>query len=625
VLVEAVLAAIVVDMVVWAAVVTRNIDRGLGAEQIISVLLLPALDAGLVAVAIRVVLVAYDQATGPRALAIGMGAQLAAHLSLAVIALVGWSNPDSAVRLVAVLAIGMSAVGLAHPSMAVIFEPQVTDRVRLSVGHPAIVAGASLVAPGVLFAQALRHDALSPGLAIGSAALALLMVGHLVHLIRRRADVEHRTEHDPLTGLPNRVLFVDRLDQALAQAKRSGGPVGVLFCDVDQFKRVNDSLGHDTGDELLRSVTQRFSELLRPGDTLARFGSDEFGVLVGPIGSVREVTRIAERVAASLTSPFVIAGSEHFVTASTGIAIGDGTESAEALIRDAELAMRRAKERGRGRYELVDELMRERAIDQLRTENDLRRALERDELCVHYQPIVSLGNGVIEGFEALVRWEHPERGLLPPGEFIPMAEESGLIVELGDHVLDLACAQAARWTAAHPQRSITVSVNVSARQLADTAFPDRVHAVLELSELPPASLLLEVTETTLVAEHEVSVDNFARLKSLGVGIVLDDFGTGFSSLGYLRRFPFDQLKIDRSFVDQIAIETNAAIVAGVIGIAEALDLRVVAEGIETEAQLDTIRALGCHRAQGFLFSRAVPAATAGALLRGASVREATSA
>jgi diguanylate cyclase (GGDEF)-like protein len=443
--------------------------------------------------------------------------------------------------------------------------------------------------------------------------------------VEAEGEMRHQGLHDPLTGLPNRVLFVDRLDQALAQAKRSGGPVGVLFCDVDQFKLVNDSLGHDIGDELLRAVTQRFSELLRPGDTLARFGSDEFGVLVAPIGSVREVTRIAERVAAALASPFVIAENEHFVTASTGIAIGDGTESAGALIRDAELAMRRAKERGRGRYELVDELMRERAIDQLRTENDLRRALERDELCIHYQPIVSLGTGVIEGFEALVRWEHPDRGLLPPDDFIPLAEESGLIVDLGDLVLDRACRQAARWMADHPRQAITVSVNVSARQLADAAFPDRVRAVLERSELPAASLMLEVTETTLVAEHEVSVDNFARLKSLGVGIVLDDFGTGFSSLGYLRRFPFDQLKIDRSFVDQIAVETNAAIVAGVIGIADALDLRVVAEGIETQAQLATVRAMGCHRAQGYLFSRPVPAAEAGALLRGVSLRQATSA
>ena len=438
-------------------------------------------------------------------------------------------------------------------------------------------------------------------------------------------EMRHQGLHDPLTGLPNRVLFVDRLDQALAQAKRSGGPVGVLFCDVDQFKLVNNSFGHKTGDELLRAVAQRFSEQLRPGDTLARFGGDEFGVLVGGITSVREVTRIAERVAAALASPFVLGDGEHFVTASTGIAIGDGTESAEALLRDADLAMRRAKERGRGRYELVDDLMRERAIAQLRIENDMRRALERDELRVHYQPIVSLSSGVIGGFEALARWEHPERGLLAPAEFIPMAEESGLIVELGDRVLELACDQAARWRAQQPRTPIVISVNVSARQLADPEFPDRVASVLERTGLPATSLHLEVTETTLVEEQQWSIDNFARLKEIGVGVVLDDFGTGFSSLGYLRRFPFDLLKIDRSFIDQIAIQSNAAIVTAVIGIAEALDLEVVAEGIETESQLAAVTALGCHHAQGYLFSRPVPVAEATALLRAVNLSQATSA
>ncbi len=438
-------------------------------------------------------------------------------------------------------------------------------------------------------------------------------------------EMRHQGLHDPLTGLPNRVLFVDRLDQALAQAKRSGGPVGVLFCDVDQFKLVNNSLGHETGDELLRAVAQRFSELLRPGDTLARFAGDEFGVLVGEVSSVREVTRIAERVAASLASPFVVADGEHFVTASTGIAIGDGTESAETLLRDADLAMRRAKERGRGRYELVDELMRERAVGQLRTENDLRRALDRDELRVHYQPIVSLATGVIGDFEALARWEHPERGLLSPAEFIPMAEESGLVVELGDRVLALACEQAARWRLEHPQTPVGISVNVSARQLADHEFPARVASVLERTGLPATSLRLEVTETTLVEEHQWSVDNFARLKGFGVGVVLDDFGTGFSSLGYLRRFPFDLLKIDRSFIDQISNRTNAAIVTAVIGIAEALELEVVAEGVETKSQLAAVKALGCHHAQGYLFSRPVPVADATALLRGVSLSQVTSA
>jgi diguanylate cyclase (GGDEF)-like protein len=426
--------------------------------------------------------------------------------------------------------------------------------------------------------------------------------------VEAEEEVRHRALHDPLTGLPNRVLFIDRLDQALAHTARDGKQVGVLFCDLDQFKLVNDSLGHEAGDELLSAVAPRLRGVLRPGDTVARFGGDEFGILVPDADSVRDVTRVAERVAGALASPFVLRGREHYVTASVGIAIGTGDEASEALIRDADLAMYRAKERGRGHYEIFDQLMRARAVDHLRTENDLRRALERDELRVHYQPMISLASGRAIGFEALVRWQHPERGLLPPAEFIPLAEESGLIVEIGDRVLELACRQAASWQAASPDAPpVGISVNISARQLADRSFPDRVRRVLHESDLQPVCLSLEVTETMLVDEHDGPDDSFRRLKELGVGVVLDDFGTGFSSLGYLRRFPFDLLKIDRSFVDQIGSNSaNAAIVNAVTGIAEALGVGVVAEGVETEAQLDAVSALGCHFAQGYLFARPLP-------------------
>ncbi len=434
--------------------------------------------------------------------------------------------------------------------------------------------------------------------------------------IEAEEEIRHRALHDPLTGLPNRVLFVDRLDQALAHTKREGRRVGVMFCDLDQFKLVNDSLGHEAGDELLGAVAPRLTGILRPGDTVARFGGDEFGILVPDADSIRDVTRVAERVAGALSSPFVLRGREHYVTASIGIAVSDGQDASEALIRDADLAMYRAKERGRGHYEIFDQLMRARAVDHLRTENDLRRALERDELRVHYQPVVSLSSGRITGFEALVRWQHPDRGLLPPAEFIPLAEESGLIVDIGDRVLELACAQAAGWHAENPDAPpLGISVNISARQLADRSFPDRVHKVLRETDLQPVCLSLEVTETMLVDDHDGPDEGFRRLKELGVGLVLDDFGTGFSSLGYLRRFPFDLLKIDRSFVDQIGSDTaNSAIVTAVAGIAEALGVGVVAEGVETEAQLQAVTALGCHYAQGYLFSRPVPAAEATELL-----------
>ena len=433
-----------------------------------------------------------------------------------------------------------------------------------------------------------------------------------IERVEAEEDVRHRALHDPLTGLPNRVLFLDRLEQALAQAGRADRHVGVLFCDLDQFKLVNDSLGHEAGDELLSAVAPRLAGVLRGGDTMARFGGDEFGILVADAASVHDVTRVAERIGAALAAPFELRGREYFVTASVGIAVGDGAEPPEALIRDADLAMYRAKERGRGRYEIFDQLMRARAVDHLRTENDLRRALERDELVVHYQPVISLAGGTIIGFEALVRWQHPERGLLPPGEFIPLAEESELIVDIGERVLGMACMQTAEWHHRRPDAPpIGISVNISPRQVADRTLPERVSAVLAHSGLDPLCLSLEVTETVLVDELESPMLAFEKLKKLGVSLVLDDFGTGFSSLAYLQRFPFDQLKIDRSFVSSLGTDpANAAIIQSVTAIAQVLGLTVVAEGVETEADLEAVTELGCHYAQGFLFDRPQPPETA---------------
>jgi diguanylate cyclase (GGDEF)-like protein len=422
-------------------------------------------------------------------------------------------------------------------------------------------------------------------------------------------EMRHRSLHDPLTALPNRILFVDRLAQALGHAARERKHVAVLYCDLDQFKLVNDSLGHDAGDELLKAIAPRLLELLSPGDTVARFGGDEFAILVAERDSVREITRMAEQVAGKLAAPFVLEGREIFVTASTGIAIGDGSESPETMVRDADLAMYRAKERGRGRYEIFDRLMRTRAVDHLRTENELRRALARDELRVHYQPVISLASEQIVGVEALVRWQHPDRGLIGPGEFIPLAEDSELIVAIGDRVLEIACAQATSWQhqfdGAEP---LGISINISARQLADPGFAGRVESVLSMTGLDPGRLSLEVTETMLIDEVENPTEGFARLQQLGLGVVLDDFGTGFSSLSYLKRFPFDLIKIDRAFIDRLGTEpVSAAIVTAVTGIADALDVGVVAEGIETTAQRDAVASLGCRFAQGYLFSRPLPA------------------
>lgn len=432
--------------------------------------------------------------------------------------------------------------------------------------------------------------------------------------VEAEADTRHRALHDPLTGLPNRVLFGDRLQQALASALRESKLVGVLFCDLDQFKLVNDSLGHEAGDELLTMVAPRLDAVLRAGDTVGRFGGDEFGMIVAEAESIHDLTRVAERIAAALAAPFVLRDREYFVTASVGIAIGGGGEPPEALIRDADLAMYRAKDRGRGRYEIFDQAMRLDAVAHLRTENDLRRALGRDEFVIHYQPLIWLNPHRVVGYEALVRWQHPERGLLSPSDFIPLAEESELIVDIGERVLQLACRRTAEWNRARPDSPpITISVNVSPRQMADPELPERVRRVLRETDLDPLALSLEITESVLVDEAG-ALDTIRALKELGVRLVLDDFGTGFSALGYLQRFPFDQLKIDRSFVQNLEDPATLAIVSSVISIADALGLSVVAEGIETEAQLAMVRGLGCNFAQGFYFAKPLPADEARALI-----------
>jgi diguanylate cyclase (GGDEF)-like protein/PAS domain S-box-containing protein len=439
-----------------------------------------------------------------------------------------------------------------------------------------------------------------------------------IHRQSTEDDIRHRALHDSLTTLPNRVLFLDRLGHALARLRRQQyAPVAVLFLDIDHFKLVNDSLGHQAGDDLLMAVATSLRQAVRPGDTVARFGGDEFGILLEEIVSERDAIEVAQRIAAAFARPFVLGVTEHFVSASVGIALADDTDQApEALIRDADAAMYRAKERGRARYELFDEDMRARAVARLRVENDLRRALERRELRLVYQPVISLRDGSIVGAEALVRWEHPERGLVAPGDFIPVAEDCGLIEPIGRWVLGEACRQTAIWHASNPDSApITMSVNLSARQVAQQDLTVAVSRVLRTTAIDPSCLCLEITETVLLEESEMLGDTLRALRAMGVRLVLDDFGTGYSSLGYLNRLPLDALKVDRSFVDGLGVEPrDGAIVKAVVGMAQALSLTVIAEGVESQVQLAELRALDCDLAQGYLFARPMPAGELGAML-----------
>jgi predicted signal transduction protein with EAL and GGDEF domain len=453
-------------------------------------------------------------------------------------------------------------------------------------------------------------------------------LGRVVERIHAQEQIAHQATHDALTGLANRLLFRDRLELALARARRHGSFAALLFLDLDRFKDINDTLGHGAGDELLRSVSERLQVALRATDTLARlgdeeftlarFGGDEFVVLCEDLASEDGAVRVAEGVRQALLNPFVLEGKEHVVTASVGIVLASGADrDAEGLLRDADIAMYRAKQRGPGNWEIFDEALRNRALERVATERALRHALEAGELRLHYQPIVTLDGGTVQMVEALVRWQHPERGLLPPAEFIPIAEDSALILQIGAWTLSEACKQAARWRARFGDAApLPVSVNVSARQLARPELPMIVGQVLAETGVSAADLAIEVTETALIEDSSVPAASLRELKSLGVKILLDDFGTGYSSLSHLQRFPIDALKIDRSFVMHLDTgEGDSPIVRAITAMASALGLEVVAEGVETAEQAAEAQALGCAWAQGYYFARPAPATEIESLIR----------
>jgi len=434
--------------------------------------------------------------------------------------------------------------------------------------------------------------------------------------MKAEETIRHLAYHDVLTGLPNRVQFEERLRIDLAQARRSRQKVGVMFLDLDRFKAVNDTVGHAGGDQLLQQVAGEFAEAIREGDTVARVGGDEFTFILPGIEHAEDAAVVAERILRRIRRPRVVAGQEFHVTTSIGISLfpKDGSD-ADALMRNADTAMYRAKERGRDNYQVFTPAMKASLMETLALENDLSHALEREELFLLYQPVLDLSSGRIVGAEALLRWKHPKRGLVQPDEFIPLAEETGLIVPIGEWVLRAACAQAKAWQedGLGPQ---WVSVNVSARQLEQPGLVAVVAGALAERGLRPASLHLELTESAVTRQMEPVVSTLSQLRAMGLGLCVDDFGTGYSSLGYLKRFPIDTIKIDRSFVRDVTTDQNdAAIVTTVVTMARSLNLRVVAEGVETEAQLGFLREIECDEFQGFLVSPAVTTEAFEALVR----------
>ena len=427
--------------------------------------------------------------------------------------------------------------------------------------------------------------------------------------------------HDAVTGLPNRAWFLRRLEEIMAGSTGPSHRYAFLFLDLDNFRLINDALGHGRGDQLLVAVGDRVRRSLETPASVARLGGDEFGVLILGVSESTDAIAITERIMAQLQAPFPLGEHEVFVTASVGVVVSlPAHQTIDDLLRDADVAMYRAKQNGKNRYELFAPSMREPLALRLQMETDLRRAIERDELMVFYQPVVGVESGRIAGLEALVRWNHPRRGVISPGEFIPLAEETGLILPIGRWVLREACRQVRHWQKTCPgYEGLILAVNISARQLSDARLVEEVAGALRDSGLEPSHLTLEITESVLMQDLVATTQALRQLKGLGVRLAIDDFGTGYSSLSYLKRFAVDTLKVDRSFVERLGQDRqDSAIVGTVITLAKTLSLSVTGEGIETAEQLAELRALGCDQGQGFYFTRPLPVVEAQAILTRAS-------
>lgn len=442
-----------------------------------------------------------------------------------------------------------------------------------------------------------RQDELGEALEMFNSMASALQGGQI--------DLEHQAFHDTLTALPNRSLFQDRLVHAISRQERDHRPLAVLLVDLDDFKTVNDSLGHAAGDELLKFVAEGLRASLRPGDTAARLGGDEFAVLVEDMRGRADAIRVAERILSSLTKKLLLEDKEVFVNGSVGIAISHGGESAEDLLRNADVAMYAAKGDGKGRFQIFDGAMHEGVMERLDLKAELQHAVEREEFVVHYQPLFDLTTGKVVSAEALVRWNHPDRGLVMPGEFVPLAEETGAILAIGRFVLEETCRQL-RWWQMQYVADFSVSVNLSGRQLQEPHVVQLVGEILSAGPIAGSSLTLELTESILMKDTSATVEKLNGLRALGVHLAIDDFGTGYSSLTYLRQFPIETIKIDRSFVQGAADgPEDSALARAVIKLADTLGMTTVAEGVETKAQAEQLASFGCQVGQGYLYSKSL--------------------
>ncbi|HLC19243.1 MAG TPA: EAL domain-containing protein, partial [Thermodesulfobacteriota bacterium] len=459
---------------------------------------------------------------------------------------------------------------------------------------------------------------LSASLVRDSTARPIAMMGVFRDITERKASEERIVRmayYDALTGLPNRSLFLDRLFSMLPLVRRHGHRAAVLFIDLDQFKVINDTMGHAAGDELLKSVAERLKTIHREYDTVARFGGDEFIILVHDLDGIECLGTIVEKIFASFKAPFLLKDHEIHVTPSMGVSVyPDDGEDAETLVKNADIAMYRAKDDGRNNYKLYTPAMNTRTFERLRLTNELHRAIEKEEFVLHYQPQIECRSGAIVGVEALVRWNRPA-SMVPPSEFIPLAEETGLIVPLGEWILRTACTEIRTWQTLG-LKDARVAVNISARQFKHPEFIETVGSILRETGIEPCSVELELTESMIMEKAERSIEWLRRLKDMGLKITIDDFGTGYSCLEYLKRMPIDMLKIDAAFVKDITTDADdASIAIAIIRVAHSMKLEVVAEGVETAEQFKFLKGLLCDKAQGYLFSRPLPADECMGLLR----------